>query len=187
MSSILEERLRRSIELIRNKVIEMGMQAEQATVASLKALRENNRQLVYAIILHDHRIDQLEKELDRLCLEFLVREQPVAGHLRTVYASIKINTELDRIGDYAESIARQVLFVSSEESKISFDRFIEIGELSIKMLPTRFSHLSIRTLIWRARPSSWRARWTASARKFGLTCWRRTGTENGRWRWSSRC
>lgn len=134
MSSILEERLRRSIDLIRNKVTEMGTQAEQATEASLKALRENNRQLAYAIILRDQRIDQLEKELDRLCLEFLVRQQPVAGHLRFVYAALKINTGLERIGDYAESIARQVLFISSEESNVSLDRFIEIGELSIKML-----------------------------------------------------
>jgi phosphate transport system protein len=134
MSTILEERLRRGLDLIRNKVIEMGMRAEQATEASLKALRENNRQLAYAIILRDQRIDQLEKELDRLCLEFLVRQQPVAGHLRFVYAAIKINTGLERIGDYAESIARQVLFISSEEHKISLDRFVEIGELAIKML-----------------------------------------------------
>jgi len=134
MSSILEERLRRGLDLIRNKVTEMAMQAEQATEASLKALIEGNRQLAYAIILRDQHIDQLEKELDRLCLEFLVRQQPVAGHLRFVYAAIKINTGLERIGDYAESIARQVLFISSADAKISLDRFVEIGELAIKML-----------------------------------------------------
>ncbi|MFZ5515866.1 MAG: phosphate signaling complex protein PhoU [Candidatus Zhuqueibacterota bacterium] len=134
MSSILEERLRRGIDLIRNKVSEMAIQAERATEASLKSLTENNRKLAYAVILRDQRIDQLEKELDRLCLEFLVRQQPVAGHLRFVYATIKINTDLERIGDYAESIARQVLFISSIDRKISMNRFIEIGELAIKML-----------------------------------------------------
>lgn len=134
MATILEERLRRSIELIRNKVSEMALEAEHATEASLKALMQNNRQLAYTVILRDQRIDQLEKELDRLCLEFLVRQQPVAGHLRFVYATIKINTDLERIGDYAESIARQVLFISSEEKQIALDRFIEIGELAIKML-----------------------------------------------------
>jgi phosphate transport system protein len=142
MSSILEERLRRGIDLIRNKVTEMAMQAEQATEASLKALKENNRQLAYAIILRDQRIDELEKELDRLCLEFLVRQQPVAGHLRFVYAAMKINTGLERIGDYAESIARQVVIISSEELKIDYDRFVEIGELAIKML-----HDSIQAFI----------------------------------------
>ena len=60
----------------------------------------------------------LEKEIDRLCLEFLVRQQPVAGHLRFAYATIKINLELERIGDYAESIARQVLKVSDCTIKI---------------------------------------------------------------------
>lgn len=134
MPSILEENLRKGIDLIRRKVIEMGNLAEQATAASLKALVEKNRRLAYAIILRDQKIDDIEKELDRLCLEFLVRQQPVAGHLRFVYAAIKINTELERIGDYAESIARQVLVMSSEEQHPSYDRFVEIGELAIKML-----------------------------------------------------
>lgn len=134
MPSILEENLRKGIDLIRRKVIDMGNLAEQATAASLKALVEKNRRLAYAIILRDQRIDEVEKELDRLCLEFLVRQQPVAGHLRFVYAALKINTELERIGDYAESIARQVLVMSTEEQHPSYEYFVEIGELSIKML-----------------------------------------------------
>jgi len=134
MSTILEEHLRRGIELIRSKVMEMGIRAEQAAAASLRALVEKNRRLAYAIILHDQDIDRLEKELDRLCLEFLVRQQPVAGHMRFVYAAIKINTGLERIGDYAESIARQVLLIDSVEKEPADDRFVEIGELSIKML-----------------------------------------------------
>jgi phosphate uptake regulator len=44
------------------------------------------------VVLRDQNIDELEKQIDRLCLEFLVRQQPVAGHLRFVYATIKINS-----------------------------------------------------------------------------------------------
>jgi phosphate transport system protein len=134
MSTILEDRLRKGIELIRSKVIEMGTRAEQATAASLRALVERDRRLAYAIILRDSEIDDLEKELDRLCLEFLVRQQPAAGHLRSVYAAIKINTELERIGDYAESVARQALFLDPAEKTPCAERFIEIGELARKML-----------------------------------------------------
>ena len=70
---------------------------------------KQDRQLAYAVILRDRRIDELEKEIDRLCLEFIVRQQPVAKHLRFAYIAIKINQEIERIGDYAESIAKQVL------------------------------------------------------------------------------
>src|SRR2546425_10500922 len=96
--------------------------AERSLRSSLQALVERNRQLAYAIILRDQYIDEMEKEIDRLCLEFLVRQQPVALHLRFAYATIKINLELERIGDYAESIARQVLKISALEPPPSFDK-----------------------------------------------------------------
>src|SRR6185436_19101835 len=77
---------------------------------------------------------ELEKELDRLCLEFLVRQQPVAGHLRFAYATIKINLELERIGDYAESIARQVLKISALNPQPNFEKFVALANVSIPML-----------------------------------------------------
>lgn len=112
----------------------MASLGERALKASLQALIERDRQLAYTVILRDQYLDELETELDRLCLEFLVRQQPVASHLRFVFTTIKINKELERIGDYAESVARQALVVSALEPQPSFDRFIELGNLSVHML-----------------------------------------------------
>src|SRR5947208_4926448 len=134
MSSHFEESLQRDVKLIRKKILEMAGLAERALKSSLQALVERNRQLAYSIILRDQYIDELEKEIDRLCLEFLVRQQPAGAHLRFAYATIKINLELERIGDYAESIARQVLKISSLEPQPSYDKFIAIASLSIPML-----------------------------------------------------
>lgn len=108
--------------------------SERALKASLQALVEGNRQLAYSVILRDQYIDERETELNRLCLEFLVRHQPVAGHLRFVFTTIQINKELERIGDYAESIARQVLALSTLEPQSPYGKFIEIGNLAIQML-----------------------------------------------------
>ncbi len=130
----LEENLKRGIELIRSKVIEMGNLAEQALKGSLQALVERKHQLAYSVILRDQYIDELEKELDRLCLEFLLRQQPVGAHLRFVYAAIKINNELERIGDYAESIARHFLRISALEPHPSYAKFVEIANMAIPML-----------------------------------------------------
>jgi phosphate transport system protein len=134
MATHLEASLQRDVDRIRGKVTSMAELAERALRDCVKALQERNRQLAYSIILRDQRIDELEKEIDRLCLEFLVRQQPVAGHLRFAYATIKINAELERIGDYAESVAKQILKIDSIESQAFYVRFIEIANLAIHML-----------------------------------------------------
>ncbi|MCI0743836.1 MAG: phosphate signaling complex protein PhoU [Verrucomicrobia subdivision 3 bacterium] len=134
MASHYEATLQRDIDLIRSKVLEMSALAERALKDGLQAVVARDRQAAYSVILRDQRIDELEKQIDRLCLEFLVRQQPVAGHLRFVYATIKINAELERIGDYAESIARQSLKVAHLNPVPASARFVEIANFSIPML-----------------------------------------------------
>lgn len=129
-----EETLQRDIERIRSKVRQMGTLAEGSLRSCMRALLERNRQLAYSVIVRDQRIDELEKEIDRLCLEFIVRQQPVAGTLRFAYAAIKINSELERVGDYAESIARQILMLTSMDFEFPRERFNEIAQSATPML-----------------------------------------------------
>ncbi len=133
-----EESLQRDITRISQTVIEMAKRDEKAIQDALAALVNYDRKLAYAVIFRDRLIDELETELDRLCLEFIVRHQPVAGHLRFVFSTIKIVNDLERIGDYAESIARQVVFLSSIEpapnNQKYIDKFLELANLSIPML-----------------------------------------------------
>jgi phosphate transport system protein len=129
-----EETLQRDIERIRAKVREMAGLAEGSLRGCMRALAERNRQLAYSVIVRDQRIDELEKEIDRLCLEFIVRQQPVAGTLRFAYAAIKINSELERVGDYAESMARQILMLTEIEFEFPQERFAEIAGAATPML-----------------------------------------------------
>lgn len=134
MATHFEQSLQRDIDRIRTKVSEMASLGEHALRDCIKALTEKNRVLAFSVILRDQRIDELEKEIDRLCLEFIVRQQPVAGPLRMAYATIRINLELERVGDYAESIARQILKLTSMNVEIPADRYAEIANISIPML-----------------------------------------------------
>lgn len=134
MASHYEESLERDLNRIRTKISEMAQLGENALEACLKALAARDRQLAYTVILRDRRVDELEKEVDRLCLEFLIRQQPVARHLRFAYITIKVNLELERIGDYAESIARQILKITKYNSSFPLERYQQIGSLSIPML-----------------------------------------------------
>jgi phosphate transport system protein len=129
-----EETLQRDIDRIRGKVREMAALAETSLKSCVAALAEKNRQRAYSVILRDQRIDELEKEIDRLCLEFIVRQQPVAGTLRFAYAAIKLNSELERVGDYAESMARQVLVICAMDVNVPQERFAEIAGRAIPML-----------------------------------------------------
>ena len=129
-----EDSLRRDLDRLRERILWMGSLTENAVRQSIRALVEQNRELAYAVILRDQYIDECEKEIDRLCLEFLVRQQPVATPLRFAYSAIKINLELERVGDYAESIARQALKLSRVAVPLPLDRFEEMAALSIPMV-----------------------------------------------------
>ncbi len=126
--------MQREVGRIRGKLTEMSVLGEKALRDCVKALAGRNRQTAYAIILRDQYIDELEREVDRLCLEFIVRQQPVASLLRFAYATIKVNLELERVGDCAESIARQTLKLLDLSAEVPIDRFQEIADLSIPML-----------------------------------------------------
>jgi phosphate transport system protein len=134
MATHFEASLQRDMDRIRAKVSAMAELAERALRDTLEALAKGDRTLAYSVVLRDQRIDELEKEVDRLCLEFLVRQQPVAGPLRLAYATIRINLELERVGDYAEGIARQALKLISMGAAVPIERFREIADKSIPML-----------------------------------------------------
>jgi phosphate transport system protein len=136
MTSRLEESLERDVERIRQQVLEMSALAERALRECVEAFSDSDRQRAYAVILRDQYIDEKEKEIDRLCLEFLVRQQPVGVHLRLAYSTIKINLELERVGDYAESVARQLLRLSSLPAvpEAIRARIVEMADLAIPML-----------------------------------------------------
>ncbi len=136
MATRLEESLERDIDRIRQEVREMSALAERALLDSVAALADGNRQQAYAVILRDQYIDEKEKAIDRLCLEFLVRQQPVGVHLRLAYSTIKVNLELERVGDYAESIARHILRLSTLPAPPTSirERIAEMADIAIPML-----------------------------------------------------
>jgi phosphate transport system protein len=130
----LQAVLQHDIDLIRAKLLEMLALDEQALTRALHAFLRRDRQLAYSVILRDQDVDALDAALDQLCLEFIVRHQPTAAHLRFVYSASKIVNLLERCGDYAESVARQVLLLSSLNYEVPADKFHQLANLSIPML-----------------------------------------------------
>ncbi|WP_291981281.1 phosphate signaling complex protein PhoU [Luteitalea sp.] len=134
MGSQLEASLQHDMDLIRAAVTEMAGQCERALRGTLDAIIHGDQHAAYLVILRDGRIDDLEQQLDRLALEFLVRQQPAGSHLRFAFAALKISTELERIGDHAEGVARRALKLHEIHPHLHAEPFAEMGEAAIAML-----------------------------------------------------
>jgi phosphate transport system protein len=94
------------LEAIRSKVLLMGGMVETQFDEAVNAFRVGNCESAEKVIADDHAVNQLEVQLDDACSHLIVRRQPAANDLRTVMATIKVITDLERIGDEAAKIAR---------------------------------------------------------------------------------
>jgi phosphate transport system protein len=134
VTSHLEEKLQNDIHRIRDRVREMADLALRGLEDSVRALTAGDTKLAYAAILRDSRVDDLESLIDSMCVEFIVRHIPVATHLRFVHSVAKIVSELERVGDYAESINRQAILLSRTEKPFEFEKFERIAAVAVDMM-----------------------------------------------------
>ena len=116
------------LEDVRQRVLAMGGLVEQQIVDATRALMEADGILGGEVSHNDFKVNQLEVLIDEECSGILARRQPTAGDLRLVYAIIKTITDLERIGDEAEKIARMAIDLASQEH--SGAPLVEVGHLS---------------------------------------------------------
>jgi phosphate transport system protein len=134
MTEHLDERLQHDLNVLRRRLRTMADLVLKSLDEAVAAIADRNRKIAYQVILRDNRIDVLERHIDRLCQEFLVRHMPVAGQLRFVLATGKVTSELERIGDYAEAIARRAVALSYGNEMPEKDRILEMATFSLQML-----------------------------------------------------
>jgi phosphate transport system protein len=124
------------LEAVRSRVLQMGGLVETQITAAIEALSTGNLQLAEQTIANDHRVNALEVQIDEDCAHIIARRQPAAQDLRMIVTVIKMITDLERIGDEAEKIARMTKLIYSAE-RLLLPRFGEIkaaAAIALEML-----------------------------------------------------
>ncbi len=107
--------IQRQIDLLKQKILEVGGLVEEAIANAISAMLNRDSKLAMRVIGDDTAIDQMEVEVEEDCLKILALYQPVAADLRFVVAILKINNDLERIGDLARNIAKRVNYLSKSD------------------------------------------------------------------------
>lgn len=114
--------LDREISSIKRQVLSLSVLVEEQVRMSVEALLQRDEELATLVRERDERIDQLEVEVEEECLKVLALHQPVAVDLRFLVAVLKINNDLERIGDLAVNIAKKAIrFAKGPPVSIPFD------------------------------------------------------------------
>jgi phosphate transport system protein len=117
------------LEAVRARVLQMGGMVESQIRLAIESLITGDVELMNRVIDDDHRVNALEVEIDESCNHILVRRQPAAGDLRMITTVIKTITDLERIGDEAEKIARMAKLLSQKE-RLRHPRYNQIKQAS---------------------------------------------------------
>ncbi|HVP14006.1 MAG TPA: phosphate signaling complex protein PhoU [Terriglobales bacterium] len=110
----MERHFERDLEALKEQLLLMGGRAEAIVLKSVEALRRLDRELAREIVADDRVIDLMEIDIDERCLRLLALQQPMARDLRFITAALKINNDLERVGDHAVNIAGGVLRSAGE-------------------------------------------------------------------------
>ncbi|HEV8244266.1 MAG TPA: phosphate signaling complex protein PhoU, partial [Polyangiaceae bacterium] len=122
------------LEKLREQVLTMGARVEEMFDQALKALSTRNTLLARTTIANDRIIDQHELEIDERCLQILARRQPMASDLRFITTTLKLVTDLERVGDLCVNICERALEIGNELSPSAMQAVLRIAEFARGML-----------------------------------------------------
>lgn len=138
----MKTHLEQDLENIRAKIFEMADIAIETVIRAVDSLKNCDVRLAEKVIDSDSVLDDLENSIDEMCIRILVTKQPAAIHLRLVLAMLKINTDLERIGDLATSIAKEA---KRFEGRSLFKNPVDIARMTsvaVEMIRNSFAAIS---------------------------------------------
>lgn len=107
----------KKMDKLKERLLFLGSAVESNLLRAVKAVRENDFGLAREVRINDTEIDEFEVNVEDDCMAILALQQPVAGDLRFIVTALKINIDLERIGDLAVKVADKVNYLSKRDSQ----------------------------------------------------------------------
>jgi phosphate transport system protein len=127
-------RLTEETNKLKKMLFEMATSVEEMIAKSVKALEENNMILAEDVIKSDQKVNEMEIEIDNQCIRILALLHPEAEDLRAVTMIMKINNDLERIGDHAVNIAEKAIYLADKPPVKPLIDIPKMAEKAIEML-----------------------------------------------------
>jgi len=132
----MRSRFQQGLDELRDKLLRMGGLAEQAIDRATEAYRTRDAKFCQMVFTGETAINQAERDIDELALDLLAMQQPMAIDLRFIMAVIKINADLERVGDQAVNVVQRVMeLVKLQEAELSAD-IPRVGTVASNMVRT---------------------------------------------------
>ena len=130
MRSKFDEQLKK----LNQELLYMGTMIEENIQQAIEALVKSDVKKAERIVENDEMIDQKQRDIERLCFNLLIQQQPVARDLRTVTAAMKMVTDMERIGDHAADISEITVMLSKEPYVLNLDDIKKMASETVIML-----------------------------------------------------
>ena len=127
-------RLEEEISKLKKMLFEMAASVEEMIAKSIKALKDRNMIMAEEVIKGDKKINEMEVEIDNQCIRILALYHPEAADLRTVSMIMKINNDLERIGDHAVNIAEKTIYLADKPPVKPLIDIPKMADKAIQML-----------------------------------------------------
>jgi phosphate transport system protein len=126
--------LNRDLDGIRREILDVGGLVEEAVAKAILAITERRGDLAREVLDGDDRIDQKEVHVEEECLKVLALHQPVAQDLRFIVAAMKVNSDLERMGDLAANVAERAVYLASNPALAVDLDFPHMGQMVREMV-----------------------------------------------------
>lgn len=119
---------------LNQEMVQMGVMIEENIQTSIEALVRHNVEMAKEIVEKDVAVDQKQKQIEGICFDLLIQQQPVAKDLRAITAAMKMVTDMERIGDHAADISEITVLLDNAEKTKSMETIIQMASEALFML-----------------------------------------------------
>jgi phosphate transport system protein len=134
LSAHISGKFNQELENLRTALLAMGGQVERQLHRTLTALRTDDKRMAEKVVHDDNKINEMEIRIDDECMRIIARRHPIASDLRLVLTIVKINADVERIGDEVERIARMIAMHSLPASEEIKAGMVDTGQQILDML-----------------------------------------------------